>query len=253
VSRSCIFCPRTDLTVEHVFGKKLVATFAPGTLHSHMALRKELDAAVERMSSARQPGKGGGLEVKTVCGGSNSEWMERLDAEAKPLLWELAYVKEGTLSFPDGNHLLARWATKIALVMDSTARPMRVPKEARWKFREDREPIEGTTVWLGAMTKVTHEFRQLGVSLGPAKPRHHNQLYVATFRILHAVFQVVIPLDDNIVIARNGFKDAVRGLWPPERVIDWPPPRTAWLPIEVAFDAFANAFVASPRLSDSGR
>jgi hypothetical protein len=244
--RECVFCPNTDLTVEHVFGKKLVAEFAPGPkLHSQMALRKEVDAPFERMAWGRQSGKGGGLEVKTVCGSCNHGWMQDLDAVAKPLLWELAHVKTGTLQFPDGNHLLAQWVTKIALVMDSTVIPMRVPKETRWKFREDREPIHTTTVWIGAMERVAHEFRQLGISLGRAEPRNDNQVYVATFRILHVVFQVVIPLDDRVtIVRRDGFEQVVRRLWPPEGTIDWPPPRRVWLPTERSFDALAGAFVA---------
>jgi len=127
--------------------------------------------------------------------------MQNLDEEAKPLLSRLCFVEEGQVAFPDGNHLLARWATKIALVLHSIWPEPFITSTQYANFRKDQEPIAGSKIWIGAM----HRIDDIGGR-------------------------------QNIIVFRtHGFEKFVEQIWPPEAAIDWPPPRDDWLKSEQDF------------------
>jgi hypothetical protein len=160
--------------------------------------------------------------------------MQNLDEEAKPLLSRLCFVEEGQVAFPDGNHLLARWATKIALVLHSIWPEPFITSAQYANFRKDQEPIAGSKIWIGAM----HRIDDIGgrQNMATLKSADEVKVYVATFCILHLVFQVICPRDVNVIVFRtHGFEKFVEQIWPPEAAIDWPPPRDDWLKSEQDF------------------
>lgn len=166
---TCAWCGGGPLTVEHVFSKKWLARLVRSEgWRSELTQRRCSDGLNEEAEWTRRAGKGGGLEIKAFCKKCNSGWMQVLDEAARPLLTHLCFAETGTIKFPEGNHMIARWATKIALVLDTALAPPAIPQETRKAFFHDKEPPPGTLIWLAAMARSPTEMRQTCMTLVPA-------------------------------------------------------------------------------------
>jgi hypothetical protein len=245
--RVCVFCGGRPLTLEHVFSSSLLATLTPSAeaIATQYASQLGPDEPVRQRTWQRALGKGGGAEFRTVCRHCNNGWMQQLDEQAKPLLWRLCFLESGQVAFPDGNLVLSQWATKIALVLHSIWSDPFIASDEYAQFRKDQQPLAGSIIWIGAMSRVADgSGRQMMSTLESSGDR---KAYLATFRLLHVVFQVLCPKPDARVDRIRGFERFVRQLWPPETPMDWPPPRDAWLRTEQDFAALDTAFTEDPQ------
>ena len=179
-----------------------------------------------------------------VCARCNNGWMNVLDQDAQPLLASLVSSLERHALAPEDQRRSATWAMKVALVLDyavTTSHPDADPSplgivqpSVRQRLYDDRLPLPDTYVWLAAQNTAEPLILSLaGGKQGPppnllgtpllGEKRH--RMYVATFRVNHAIFQVFVPdPDSRWVPIRGGFDDAVIQLWPPTfRTSYWPP------------------------------
>jgi hypothetical protein len=84
--------------------------------------------------------------VRAVCARCNNDWMNDLDQEVEPLIVPL--IRNDVLPLSDEERtLLARWATKIGLLLEHTRsvsaltrRRALVPPEAHHEFRRTQLP-----------------------------------------------------------------------------------------------------------------
>ena len=89
------------------------------------------------------------LRIKTVCDTCNNGWMSRLEQETIPVLRPLV----NDISIPlssDEQILLAGWATKTGMVLDSIYKHGRFFDSDQCKDMRERRIIpNGTTIWIG--------------------------------------------------------------------------------------------------------
>lgn len=164
----CYFCLEDrPLTYEHVLSEHFIDLFpdlSGGVWHGRV--RGPAEALT---GSGPRWAKRFGDKFKTVCRPCNNEWMNRLDHEAKPLIRNLmAQTDPLTISAAD-QALLARWATKVALVMFSAHPRPSVSEARRLDFFKSQSPPRGTDVFLlqidSAKTDgawVTHNHHAIG-------------------------------------------------------------------------------------------
>lgn len=185
-----------------------------------------------------------GPRVNCACKRCNSTWMQAIDERVKEVLTPLATGELGTIS-SEGVGLLAIWATKIALVLDSTQNPHMVGEGIKHAFRANPEPMSGTTIWFGVMSPCDDAVRVRTSGLGPVPGSDEVQGYVATFRIVHLVGQVCRPSPGLFI--RSRFSKPLELVWPRDKELLWPPPPASWLEGEEEFARIASDFEAYRR------
>ena len=206
----CIFCHTPEITDEHVFAKKWMRELIPkGSGEMMVAQVDKGRDPVVRFYRTRDVD----VIARCVCGDRcNSGWMNNMDERTQPLLAPLVASLNRVALTPEDQRRLATWATKLAIVLDystttdeaeADARPLGVVKEPVHRyFYEERLPPDYVHVWLAAQKDP--EPPVLSIAGGNQAPRptlmgvpllgaKRHQMYVATFRVNHAIFQVFIP------------------------------------------------------------
>lgn len=224
----CAFCDQNrTLNKEHVIARKFkndAPPPGPGQLPRLLA--------VDQLRGNQWESDDFDIQVRAPCPDCNAGWMNDLDDLARPIIRPMLRGEQVDLA-PDDQHVIARWATKIGLVADFTHRATRVMRPRDFHtFYETREPTALTGVWLAAYAESRHPVLRLfarSVSIRPQGARLDlPKAHLVTFRIGHAVFQVVIPWipmpfrrgADNerfVVQIWPETSDDIR--WPPERIL----------------------------------
>ncbi|HJU36561.1 MAG TPA: hypothetical protein VJ716_03975 [Gaiellaceae bacterium] len=162
-----------------------------------------------------------------------------MDERVKPAITPLARGEHGTVSTP-AVQLLATWATKIALVLDTNHRV--ISPTVKHSFRNKPHPPAGFTAWLGAMSPADEAVRVLGADFGPFPDTTRGKAFVATFRVLHLVGQVVYAPPHVAMRRGSEFTKGMERIWPRNEKLVWPPPEAWWLENEDEFTYLAQVF-----------
>ena len=109
----CLFCDRQAGSREHLWA---------AWIHERLPKREPI-----RITSADRPitfSKNPEIKVKSVCGVCNNGWMSNLEAASIPVVGNL--MQDISLPLDTSQQtLLATWAVKTAMVLDSTNRRTR--------------------------------------------------------------------------------------------------------------------------------
>lgn len=231
MAKRCIFCGGKPTTVEHVLSRQLIATLMPKSQNftTHW-MRLDDDGETERRVFESRAGKGdaGSHPVKCVCGPCNNGWMQELDERLKPALPGLAAPERGTIS-RDGCRLFATWATKIALLIDEIWPPGLDPEIKRWFGREQIPPATWT-YWVALIDETMEASQLRAVTLTRGPSESHVEGIGFTFRVLHLLVQVIVPVEPVLIGHGASGSPYVHRIWPRMQPFKWPPPRASWLP-----------------------
>jgi hypothetical protein len=248
----CVFCGETPLTVEHVFSTTwLQSVFLPTPDFTTRLLKQDTVTGKtktrEWKEKASKKGKRFGPQVKCVCKGCNEGWMKAMDEAIAPVLTPLARGENGTIS-SKAVEMLATWATKVALVLDSADGTPVIDPSVKHRFRNDPTPLEDAVTWIGAASPVDDRVRIRTSTLNPTPHTHDPQGKVATFGAIHVLFQVFIPTTSVRVRHRAEVARLMHPFWPHGRrmKLSWPPPAKSWLASERDFQNVADLFELVP-------
>jgi hypothetical protein len=172
------------------------------------------------------------VTVRCVCVHCNNGWMSKLEEEVKPTIESLLQNDMVKLN-RDTQHLLAKWATKTAIIARYLCSPeYGAPPEYRDWFFKNQTPLPNTIVFLGTYNE------KFGASLqtkdvfihdldGKALCFPHTQFVVFTVgRILVCV--LILYLGNRLMIENKGvFREYLRTIWPYHSDIIWP-----WNPLD---------------------
>ena len=175
------------------------------------------------------------IKVKRVCKSCNNGWMSRLENDVQPILRPMMTASGGTISLsPNDQEVLARWIYKTVLMADFALTPDKyriphptpIPKSDYSTFYAHRTPPNSAVIWTAGYTgerKIHGTQREQHTLL--EKTNQRIRLYLITFSVLRAVFQVLGALSgilDDLPIRGDPDRGVVR-IWPPRnRPIDWP-------------------------------
>jgi hypothetical protein len=237
----CIFCGRPEITEEHAFAKKWIRKLLP---QGGVMIAGQNDL---RRDPAERTYRSHYIDVVSpcVCAKCNNEWMNVLDQRAQPLMAPMvASLDRLALSLED-QRVLATWAVKVALVLDyaetldrpeADPRPLGIVKPPVHHYLYQQGiPPDYVHVWLAAQEDVGLEILSLAggrqgppptLSGAPLLGEEAHQMYVATFRVGHAIFQVFVPDPGSTWVPERDpqFADSVIQLWPPTFKPAWWPP-----------------------------
>ena len=155
--------------------------------------------------------------------------MNRLDTEAQKVIGPLLPLRSQIIQ-PDDQHTLATWTTKIAVVLDY-AEPKATgavdPSVHKTLYEECRPPDEAH-IWIAADHQALPAVSDCTIGThrdSVSGDKIHDKLYISTFRIDHAIFQIFLPdPDSGWLPVREGFDDFVLQLWPStSQPVSWPP------------------------------
>jgi len=239
----CVFCGKSPVTSEHVFSSKWLESLMP---HATSLTTSVFRTGQELKTFVQHPKKRdniwrGAAAINCACNKCNSGWMARMDEGVKEVLTPLANGEVGTIE-EEGVRALAIWATKVALVLDSSRTPASVDSAVKHAFRKRPSVLNGSTIWLGAMSPTDESVRVHTADLGPVKGTEDGKAFVATFRVIHLVVQVIYPLRSDLVLFRGDAVKPMLQLWPRSEELAWPPPRETWLTSEDEFMVLANSY-----------
>jgi hypothetical protein len=144
MSRTCLFCDRAPVTLEHVWPEWTAAvwTEAPSYTHDY----KRGDEPVRSW-----PALGPDVTANVVDDHCNSGWMSTLEATAKPLLMPMAAGELVWLGASEQANL-SLWALKTALMFKSLEIGSRSFNLGFYKTLYSHlpePPPRGAYVWLG--------------------------------------------------------------------------------------------------------
>ena len=97
----------------------------------------------------RRSGSAFDVVTKDVCEACNNGWLERLEAEARPILAPIITGTPRVLSASD-QFVAAAWATKTMLTMQGTnigKERIASAEQYHWFF-EHQQPLPGSHAWL---------------------------------------------------------------------------------------------------------
>jgi hypothetical protein len=220
----CLFCDRQAGSREHLWA---------AWIHQRMRRREAI-----RITFANRPiaiSKNPEITVKTVCGICNNGWMSDLEAQCIPLIGSLMQDISAPLDTSQQS-LLAAWALKTAMVLDSTNPRERQPfyeRDECEKLRLSSKIPDRTRVWIGrsSLNGLHADSTDIGiVAPGGTKIAKGS---ATTLIVGHLAVQVlaVHPLPEyedktiNEIAPRPGpWDDLLVQIWPANsRSTIWPP------------------------------
>lgn len=226
--RTCIFCGGAPLTKEHLNGR-WAARFAD---QEQRAIFQRSDREGERPQpdDTRQwKARAYDRQARVVCEVCNSGWMSDLET-AVSLLLNPETLDGQPLDISEQT-LLATWAMKTALAMDSAQSPDErvIPFGVARRFGRDRQLPDGAQVWMASHTGSGDQilgFAGLGIDLDDSQNtrRGWRDIAVITFVVGPFVFQVfsAIKALGSITLNRT-FPPGphIARLWPIEDPAVW--------------------------------
>lgn len=224
----CIFCGASPTTKEDIF---------PKWIHRYLGQKPTI-------SVRRDATTGTGQQVfrtlsyiataRRVCSRCNNGWMSDLEEEAsdllKPMFDERITIH---LAGGDGQHLVARWAMKTALMLQFTHQQQCIPLAVYKEFFKSGLPPKKVVIY------VAHHLMQnmpngayslnwdVGINRADGSVDLQGEMYGITFFIKNVVAQGVgyllkTAFDPNVEFDQT-FQPYVQLLWPPGRGVIWPP------------------------------
>lgn len=214
----CAFCAqRGRLTVEHIFPKWLSRRYPLRfTQVSHTLLRPQqlrfFEPQVRHLGRGPGEGKGDPYQRTTsdnVCEPCNNGWMAALQAEAQPLVIELAEGKARPLSGHE-NRVLARWCMMTSINLGYRGGIVDVPHWQRAMVMDGAAP-PGWRIAFGKMANTGqagssfYGNRAMPIAVGADDDPLTFQL--SYFCIERALFVIQSTLGDKIgqIIQFSGF------------------------------------------------
>jgi hypothetical protein len=236
----CIFCGSPDLSREHIFSQSKLAERFPGTTHAHLVVERVLvgeERPVHAWESPKQQ-----LVVKCVCRKCNNGWMNGLDDNAYPILFELMDAEARDVT-PTERTTLAAWATKISAMIERTSsEESRIPvlaAEDAQRLMHHRLPPDRAWVWLASTDYSRATDKNLLLIVAWTVVLHGERmeadiLHITTFRINNLVFQVFVPHAPPVWVPpgskpqrphlSSDWFPLLQSIWPPSYfVLNWPP------------------------------
>lgn len=242
--RCCIFCGGTPLTNEHIFPFWIREAVGGGGPATHLRLEGREHGppvgeplAYDHLREAREAD----VKVRAVCSSCNNGWMNVLDGDVEPLIVPMIRNRARELS-EDDRLLLARWGTKIALLLEQTRsrshltrRRSLTPPRAYAEFFQTRLPPADATLWMFLLHPpfIGTVWRTAPVPVASRDPDAARLLgapngTLTTFAMGMLGFQLLhVP-------QTRAYRDLVqrrtwlgvpfmRVLWPPSTPLEWPP------------------------------
>jgi hypothetical protein len=218
--RQCLFCHRLANSREHIIADWILKEI---TVRGPSRLR--IGKYVDKLVDLEQ-------KVRAVCSICNEGWMSKLEQEVKPTIGPLLNDISFKIDFHDQS-VLALWALKTAMVIESTNTRYRKPcysRPEREQLRVSSTLPAKTAVWLGRY--FTQGLGTLGTDIGlnlPDIPKVANAC-VTTIVIGHLSIQILtVHIRPEYsyrtinVVPQLSLNDFLIPIWPPERQINWPP------------------------------
>jgi hypothetical protein len=236
----CIFCGGASVTREHVYGRAWIERLLPNASGFTNTVSKGEGQALEAGS---WPSRGAGVVVRCACAHCNNGWMNDLDRRAEPMLTEMARADRRVRIEAGALSVFATWATKVAFVMSAMHSPVPVYVDDRERLRRTQAPPPGVVVWVGSMESYDAEIRTTPITLrtGPDKGAL-EQAFLATFRLLHLVVQVLAPIE-RVCPEHDEWGSAHTAVaWPRVEPLEVPLPEARRLRSEHVFDRLVRSF-----------
>lgn len=192
---ACIFCDNERLSREHVYGGAWIKKLIPGATGFTNTMFKGEGNAVEQVGE--WPSSGADVVVRCVCRECNHGWMNHVDLRAEAMLTEMAHATQPFRVIDGELEVFATWATKVAFVMSGMHTPVPVRRDDREFLRKNLVPPSGVQIWVATMESYEFELRTTPTTLRSGPERGGvEQAFLATFRLLHLVVQVLAPMED---------------------------------------------------------
>jgi hypothetical protein len=237
---ACAFCLSVrPLTKEHVFPSWLDAHL-PGDRAVWILEHDRFGG--ERPFEVRRPSQGLDFTVRAVCADCNNGWMSALEGEAKPILERLLMSTELQPLWKTEQLLIARWATKTAMMMDFTQEQPLVPQRDRTLFFKRRTIPRRGWIWLGGcgeLLPLTMSYTMRG-ELEPIAGGDRTIGFYTPFKIGHLVIFWILPGQPVRIALRRPWALATSQIWPKPRDTLFPPP--SQLRDGEAFDVLSDRF-----------
>jgi hypothetical protein len=216
------------VTREHIYRRAWVSALVP---HATSFTNSRAEGRGEALPVSEWTTPTADVVVRAICAHCNNTWINQLDMATEPLVTALCKGEAG-VRIEDGALVsFASWAVKTAMLMDCLGGPPSVRQSDRQRLLAERVPPPGFRVFVATMESYTDEIRTTPTTLEAARELGSlPQAFVATFRVLHLVVQVVCPLYDDVHPQHDEFGARHSELvWPRTQPISWPLPETSWL------------------------
>jgi hypothetical protein len=248
----CIFCGNPKLSREHIYSRAWIERLVPDAeSHTNWLSRDFEGDPVATWASSEAD-----VVVRCVCRECNSGWMNDLDRTAEPIVNELARGENRVRVEGGALQVFATWAVKMALVMECALTPMVLAQETRQHFSRERKPPPEFRVWVATMEGYEAETRTTPMTLVDApEPGASVQAYLATFRMLHLVVEVLAPLRANVQPEPDNWaRERVQLAWPRDQTLEWPLfPKERWLRSEDDYLRLVQSFRTYRAVEGGGR
>lgn len=174
------------------------------------------------------------LKVRRTCEQCNTGWMSDLEHAAKPII-EPMIRAEQTLLGPREQEVVARWATKTAMMLDLVGPGQQeIPPEHLLHLFETGNPPANVRVWLAARTLIEEERLPSVEMLYAHTGALRFQLstgeldgYLSTLAPGFLVCQVLglLPLEQYPPFEHGTVREEpIVHVWPStDRLLPWPP------------------------------
>jgi hypothetical protein len=191
----CIFCGNERLTREHIYRRAWVDWLAPHA-ESFTNTRAGGEGRAEPLNT--WDSRDLDVVVRCVCADCNNGWMNSLDDRAEDMIQHLAKGEVVVRVVDAAIPLLAAWATKMALVMECFFPRLIVPQPVRDHLYREQQPHPSVRIWVATMETWDGEVRTTPMSLKSGPEVGGLEAYLVTFRLLHLVVQVIVPLHESV-------------------------------------------------------
>ena len=150
----CVFCGGNDLSKEHLWPEWMHPLLPHDTSQSHASLLKSRNYIEGKQVHEHQPRKHKGpmraAKFRMVCRTCNSEWMGRIESQAKPIISSLMLSEEINLDKSDIEKI-ATWFSLRTMIFELSGNPnaKTVPKSDYDYIRAYALPPTHWRIWIG--------------------------------------------------------------------------------------------------------
>jgi hypothetical protein len=237
----CIFCSKEPVTREHIYPRAWIEWLAPNA-ESFTNTRATGEGRAEPVNTWNS--RDLDVVVRCVCADCNSGWMNRLDEQAQDAVRHMAQGENRVQVVDGGLTQFATWATKMVLVMECLFDRFIVPQEVRDHLFRHQEPHPSVRIWVATMETWDGEVRTTPMSLkSGSEVGGLEQAYLVTFRLLHLVIQVVVPLHEGVMPEHDEWGELHSdALWHRDEMLVWPLPRDRMLSNDADYYRLTESF-----------
>lgn len=223
--KTCLFCDKPAKSLEHVWPQWILAR-----VKSRLPVRHAIGDYPVKMVATPE------ITVRSVCSHCNQGWMSNLENECAPIMSPMIDGADSVSLDALQQHTIALWATKTAMVLESTAtasRPCRFLQQEREEVRSQAAIPSHTCVWIGRFDQSS--LGAFGTHIGASLPEVPEICHgsATTFIVGHFVLQLAhinIPspqyLGMNVNIGTKAVLPLHRliiSIIPPRASVRWPP------------------------------